>query len=254
MRGAGCTINDLWDRDFDRRVQRTRLRPLAREALTVYSALPFLGLQLSAGLAILLSFPPMCFWHAVPSLFLVATYPLAKRITNYPQFVLALTFSWGALMGFPALGIDLFANNQAALAAGLLYASNAAWVVFYDFIYAHMDLKDDVGAGVKSIAVKHAAHTKEILTGLAAMQLALLAGVGSVVGAGPLYYVFSLGGSAVSLSVMISRVKLFDWQDCWWWFRNGCWFVGGSIWVGLVAELTWRKSKTRLEPPEDGRV
>ena len=241
MRGAGCTINDLWDRDFDKQVHRTKLRPLARGALTVKSAIPFLGLQLSTGLAILLCFPTACFWYAVPSLLLVATYPLAKRVTNYPQLVLALTFSWGAIMGFPALGVDLIANQQAAMAAGLLYASNAAWVVLYDFIYAHMDLRDDVGAGVKSIAVKHAAHTKEILAGLAVVQTLLLAGAGMTAGAGPVFYAIGLGGSTLSLAIMINRVRLYDWQDCWSWFRRGCWFVGGSVWLGLLGDYTWDK-------------
>ena len=163
MRGAGCTINDLWDRNLDPHVRRTRLRPIARGAVTPFNALAFTGAQLFAGLGILLQFPFECFFYAVPSLLLVATYPLAKRVTHYPQFVLGLTFSWGAIMGFPALGVDLLENNAALTAAGCLYTSNIAWTVLYDMIYAHMDIKDDAKAGIKSIALRHDAQTKQIL-------------------------------------------------------------------------------------------
>ena len=123
MRGAGCTINDLWDRNLDPYVERTRLRPIARGAISPRNAIVYLGFQLSAGLGILLSFPTQCFFYGAPSLLLVFTYPLAKRVTNYPQFVLGLAFSWGAVMGFPALGVDLLANPTAMAAPGALYAS-----------------------------------------------------------------------------------------------------------------------------------
>jgi 4-hydroxybenzoate polyprenyltransferase len=236
MRGAGCTINDLWDRNLDPHVERTRLRPIARRAVSPQQAVVFLGGQLFTGLAVLLSFPLECFWYATPSLLLVATYPLAKRVTYYPQFVLGLTFSWGAMMGFPALGIDLLSNQAALTAAACLYASNVAWTVLYDMIYAHMDIKDDVKAGIKSIALKHEHETKAVLTGLAAVQLGLLAATGVAAGLGPVYFVGSCGGAALTLGTMIRRVQLKDVKNCWWWFVNGAWFTGGAISLGLAGE------------------
>jgi 4-hydroxybenzoate polyprenyltransferase len=236
MRGAGCTINDLWDRNLDPHVARTRLRPIARKAVTPTAAVIFTGGQLLAGLAVLLSFPFECFWYATPSLLFVATYPLAKRVTNYPQFVLGLTFSWGAMMGFPALGVDLLANQAALTAAACLYASNVAWTVLYDMIYAHMDIKDDAKAGIKSIALKHDKETKAVLTGLAVVQLALLAGTGVAAGMGPVFFVGSCGSAALTLGTMIRRVNLKDVKDCWWWFKNGAWFTGGGIALGLTGE------------------
>ncbi|KAK3321477.1 UbiA prenyltransferase family-domain-containing protein [Cercophora scortea] len=238
MRGAGCTINDLWDRNLDPHVTRTRLRPIARGAVSPQSAVVFTGVQLLAGLGILLQFPLECFYYATPSLVLVTLYPLAKRVTYYPQAVLGLTFSWGAVMGFPALGVDLLASqNQAALtAAGLLYASNVAWTVLYDMIYAHMDIKDDAKAGIKSIALKHDAQTKQVLTGLAVTQVALLAGAGVAAGAGPAFFIGSCGGALVTLGIMIKRVNLKSVKDCWWWFVNGCWLTGGVISLGLGAD------------------
>ena len=236
MRGAGCTINDLWDRNLDPHVARTRLRPIARGAVTPFQGVVFTGAQLLAGLAILLQFPTSCFFYATPSLLLVATYPLAKRVTYYPQAVLGLTFSWGAFMGFPALGVDLLTNGAAQAGAALLYASNIAWTVLYDMIYAHMDIKDDAKAGIKSIALKHDKETKQVLTGLALTQVALLAGAGVATGAGPAFFIGSCGGALVTLGIMIRRVNLKSVKDCWWWFVNGCWITGGVVTTGLAAD------------------
>ncbi|KAI1130386.1 4-hydroxybenzoate polyprenyl transferase family protein [Nemania abortiva] len=242
MRGAGCSINDLWDRNLDPHVTRTRLRPIARGALTPFQAFTWTGAQLLAGLGILLQFPPVCLYYGIPSLALVATYPLAKRVTYYPQFVLGLTFSWGAMMGFPALGVDLLAADAGAIraAAALLYTSNVAWTVLYDMIYAHMDIRDDAKAGIKSIALKHDAETKKVLTGLAAVQIGLLAGAGVATGAGPAFFIGSCGGAALTLGYMIKKVNLKNVKDCWWWFVNGCWITGGVISFGLGADYLIR--------------
>ncbi|EEP80814.1 conserved hypothetical protein [Uncinocarpus reesii 1704] len=236
MRGAGCAINDLWDRNLDPHVERTKFRPIARKAITPQNAIIFTGTQLLAGLGVLLQFPAHCFWYATPSLLLVATYPLAKRVTNYPQAVLGLTFSWGAIMGFPTLGVDLLTNESAALAAAALYSSCIAWTILYDTIYAHMDVKDDAAAGIKSIALKHQADTKTILTGLAAAQVGLLAAAGIAAGSGPVFFVGSCGSAILTLGTMIWRVKLDDVKHCWWWFRYGCWFTGAGIATGLLGE------------------
>lgn len=237
MRGAGCTINDLWDRNLDPHVTRTRLRPIARGAVTPFQGLVFTGAQLLAGLAILLQFPLECFFYATPSLLLVASYPLAKRVTYYPQFVLGLTFSWGAFVGFPALGVDLLSNTPALTAAALLYSSNVAWTVLYDGIYAHMDVKDDAKAGIKSVALAHD-QSKGFLVGLGAVQVGLLAASGIAAGAGPAFFVGSCGAAALTLGYMIKKVNLKDVKDCWWWFVNGCWITGGAISAGLAADYT----------------
>ncbi|KAI9149145.1 4-hydroxybenzoate polyprenyltransferase [Paramyrothecium foliicola] len=236
MRGAGCSINDLWDRNLDPHVTRTRFRPIARGAITPFNGLVFTGVQLLAGLGILLQFPLPCLFYGVPSLLFVASYPLAKRVTYYPQFVLGLTFSWGAMMGFPALGIDLLSNSAALTSAALLYTSNVAWTVLYDMIYAHMDIRDDAKAGIKSIALKHDAETKQVLTGLAAVQVALLAAAGVASGAGPAFFIGSCGGAIVTLGITIKRVNLKSVKDCWWWFVNGCWITGGVVSLGMAAD------------------
>lgn len=226
---------------MDPYVERTKFRPIARKAITPQKAIIFTGFQLLTGLAILLQFPTQCLFYGVPSLLFVATYPLAKRVTNYPQFVLGLTFSWGAMMGFPALGVDLLLDTNALAAAAALYASCVAWTVNYDMIYAHMDIKDDVNAGIKSIALTHAHNTKAVLSGLSVAQIGLLATAGYLSAAGPVFFIGSCGGAATALATMIYRVRLKEVQNCWWWFKYGCWFTGGSIAAGLFGDYLVRR-------------
>ncbi|PWY63527.1 4-hydroxybenzoate polyprenyl transferase [Aspergillus eucalypticola CBS 122712] len=236
MRGAGCAINDLWDRNLDPHVERTKFRPIARGAIPPGKAVLFTGTQLLAGLGVLLQFPYQCLWYGIPSLLLVTMYPLAKRITYYPQAVLGLTFSWGAIMGFPALGIDLLHNSAALETAAALYASCVTWTVLYDMIYAHMDIKDDVAAGIKSIALRHEKNTKAVLSALAAVQVPLLAAAGVAAGSGPIFFIGSCGSAAVTLGLMIWKVQLKNVQNCWWWFKNGCLLTGGGITLGMFLD------------------
>ena len=256
MRGAGCTINDLWDRNLDPHVTRTRNRPIARGAVTPFKALTFAGFQCLAGLGVLVQFPLSCLFYGIPSLLLVATYPLAKRITNYPQLILGLTFSWGAIMGFPALGIDVLVDAAALSAAGCLYASCVAWTVLYDMIYAHMDIKDDAKVGIKSIALRHEKETKYVLSALATFQVALLAAAGVSVEASSIFFCGSCGSAVATLGLMIWKVRLKEVGSCWWWFKNGAWFTGGGISLGLLAEyvfgLNKPKAKARWLFVEDG--
>ncbi|KAL9003175.1 MAG: hypothetical protein Q9188_003942 [Gyalolechia gomerana] len=244
MRGAGCTINDLWDRNLDPHVARTRLRPIARRAVTPFQGITFTGFQLLAGLGLLLQFPTPCLYYGIPSLLLVATYPLAKRVTHYPQFVLGLAFSWGAFMGFPALGIDLLSDPTALKAVAAVYTSCISWTVLYDMIYAHMDIKDDAKVGIKSIALRHEKKTKAVLSGLAVVQTGLLATAGTIVGASPVFFIGSCGSAAATLGLMIWKVRLKEAGNCWWWFKYGAWFTGGGISLGLLAEYMSQSNQT----------
>jgi 4-hydroxybenzoate polyprenyltransferase len=160
MRGAGCTINDMWDADYDRRVARTANRPLASGELTHGKALVFLAAQLSAGLGVLLSLPhtEYCLQLGAASLPLVAIYPLMKRYTNYPQFVLGLTINWGALMGFAAVQGNL--DSKAVLP---LYFGCVSWTMIYDTMYAHQDKLDDEKLGIKSTALAFGEDPQPIL-------------------------------------------------------------------------------------------
>lgn len=145
MRGAGCTYNDLIDRDLDAQVARTRSRPLPAGEVSPLQAVLFLGLQALVGLCVLLQLPPFAQGVGVASLTLVAFYPFAKRLTHYPQVFIGLAFSWGALMGWAAVAETL------ATPALLLYVGTVAWSIGYDTIYGLQDRDDDACAGILSL-------------------------------------------------------------------------------------------------------
>jgi 4-hydroxybenzoate polyprenyltransferase len=154
MRAAGCVVNDMWDRDLDRAVTRTASRPLASGALRMRQAAVFLVVLLLTSLLILLQLNPMAQALGVASLVPVALYPLAKRVTWWPQAMLGLTFGWGAPMGYAA------STGRVDGVALLLYAASFMWILGYDTIYAHQDREDDALIGVRSTArlFAHSSH------------------------------------------------------------------------------------------------
>ena len=172
MRGAGCTYNDIVDRDFDAQVARTAQRPIPSGEVSLRQAVVFLLLQLLVGLAVLLCFNGFTIVVGVASLLLVFSYPFMKRITYWPQAWLGLTFNWGALMGWAAL------TGELALPALLLYVAGIAWTLGYDTIYAHQDKEDDVLIGVKSSALRLGRRTKPWLLVFYVITLILLAMIG----------------------------------------------------------------------------
>src|ERR1700760_4688148 len=157
MRGAGCTWNDITDRDLDAKVERTRSRPIPAGQVSVSQALVFLIALALIGLAVLLQFNRFAIATGIASLIVVAIYPFMKRITWWPQIVLGLAFSWGALMGFAVT----FARIDAT--ALVLYAGSISWVIGYDTIYAHQDVEDDAMIGIKSTARLFADQTRPAL-------------------------------------------------------------------------------------------
>jgi 4-hydroxybenzoate polyprenyltransferase len=175
MRGAGCVVNDMWDRKMDRLVTRTANRPLAAGTITLRQAVMFLAALLLLSLLILLQLPPAAQLMGVASLGLVAVYPLAKRVTWWPQVMLGITFGWGAPMGWAASGT----LGPATLA---LYAAAIAWILGYDTIYAHQDREDDALIGVKSTARLFGDRTRPFLTACYAATILLLALAGHLAG------------------------------------------------------------------------
>ncbi|RMF38136.1 MAG: 4-hydroxybenzoate octaprenyltransferase [Alphaproteobacteria bacterium] len=171
MRGAGCTWNDITDREFDARVSRTRSRPIPSGQVTVRGALVWMAMQALLAFAILLTFAPVAIWLGIASLGLVAVYPFAKRFTWWPQVFLGLAFNWGALLAWAAHW------NRLDWPALALYGAGIAWTLFYDTIYAHQDREDDALIGVKSTARLFGAATPRWLLGflIAAVLLAALA-------------------------------------------------------------------------------
>jgi 4-hydroxybenzoate polyprenyltransferase len=181
MRGAGCTWNDLMDRDIDGRVERTRSRPIPSGQVSVRAAAVFLVIQALIGLLILLQFNSFTIWLGIASLAVVAIYPLMKRVTYWPQIFLGLAFSWGALMGWAGVFGRL---DWPALA---LYAGSIAWVIHYDTIYAHQDSEDDALVGLKSTALLFGERTRPALVVFSVLAVVLIGLAGYGAGAGPVF-------------------------------------------------------------------
>jgi 4-hydroxybenzoate polyprenyltransferase len=193
MRGAGCTLNDILDRNLDAKVERTRGRPLPSGAVTLFEAVLWLALQLLAGLGILLLLPPLAVWLGVASLLLVGTYPLMKRITWWPQLFLGLTFNCGIPLGWAA------ATGNLAPQVLWLYGGAIAWTIVYDTIYAHQDKQDDALVGVKSTARLFGSRSRPILALFAVLAMLLFAGAGWQGGLGKGYF-WGLGAAALHLA------------------------------------------------------
>jgi 4-hydroxybenzoate polyprenyltransferase len=207
MRGAGCTVNDLVDRRFDRQVARTRNRPLAAGRVSVVEALLFIGAQCLVGLLVLVGLPRQAALVALLSVPLIVIYPFMKRITWWPQAFLGITFNWGALVGYAA------ATGGLSWPALLLYASGFFWTLGYDTIYAHQDKADDVLVGVKSTALRLGAATPGWLVGFYGIMLALLVVAGALVHKGWGFYVVLLP-VVWSLVRQIRGIGLDDLADC----------------------------------------
>jgi 4-hydroxybenzoate polyprenyltransferase len=207
MRGAGCTWNDIVDRDLDASVERTRSRPIPSGQVTVVQAFIFLALQALIGLAVLISFNGFTVALGIASLAIVAVYPFMKRITYWPQIVLGLAFSWGALMGWAA------AFGRLDAPAFLLYAGSISWVIGYDTIYAHQDREDDALIGIKSTALLFGERTRPMLTLFYGLAVILIALAGFFAGAGAVFAI-GLVAFAAHLTWQVVRLDIADPDRC----------------------------------------
>jgi 4-hydroxybenzoate polyprenyltransferase len=207
MRGAGCTWNDITDRDLDALVERTRSRPIPAGQVSVPQAVIFLVAQALIGLLVLLQFNRFAVVTGIASLVVVAIYPFMKRITYWPQVALGLAFSWGALMGFAVL---LGRIDAAAL---WLYAGSISWVIGYDTIYALQDIEDDALIGVKSTALLFGARTRPALTAFYAVAVVLIGVALALAKAGALGWI-ALAIFAAHLAWQIVRLDISDATLC----------------------------------------
>ncbi len=201
MRGAGCTWNDVTDRDFDARVERTRSRPIPSGQVSVRGALGWMIAQALVAFAILLTFNGLSIGLGIASLALVAVYPFAKRFTWWPQVFLGLAFNWGALLAYAAVAGEL------GWPPVLLYAAGIAWTLFYDTIYAHQDKEDDALIGVKSTARLFGDGTHKWLRWFMMIAVALMA-TAFILETLPLQ-------NALVLALVIGGPWAFGWHLAW---------------------------------------
>jgi 4-hydroxybenzoate polyprenyltransferase len=234
MRGAGCTWNDLVDRDIDARVERTRSRPIPSGQISVRAAIIFLVVQALIGLLVLLQFNAFAVMVGLASLLVVAIYPFMKRVTYWPQIFLGLAFSWGALMGWAA------ARGRLELPALLLYAGSIAWVIHYDTIYAHQDKEDDALVGLKSTALLFGAQTKPALALFSGAAVLLIGLAGYTANAG-LVFALGLVAFAAHLAWQIVRIEIDDPDSCLRMFRANR-DAGLILFATLVLDATVKRA------------
>ena len=242
LRGAACAWNDNVDQEFDRQVARTRLRPIARGAVSTTQGHILTVALLLAEIPVFMVLPTACAYHAIPINMLFGGYALMKRITYYPQFVLGFPFAWAILMSCAALDVDPISNHR-IIPTMSLFIANILWTMIYDTVYAHQDIRDDIKAGVKSMAIRFANSTKQLAATLATIQVALLFVTGRQAGLSPIYFMASCGGTALALGSMIAKVDLKEPSSCAWFFHHGFWYVGGSMATGFAAEYMARLYK-----------
>ncbi len=229
MRGAGCTYNDIVDRDYDARVARTAARPIPSGQVSVAQAYLFLAALCAAGLLVLVQFNPFTIVLGASSLLLIAIYPFAKRFTFWPQLVLGLTFKWGALVGWAAVTGSL---SWAPLA---LYAGSVLWTIGYDTIYAHQDKEDDALVGLKSTALTFGAATRRWLVFFYAGAVLLWGAAGLLAGA-HIAFVVALMLAAVQLAWQVATLDTSDASNCLERFKSNQ-VVGWLLFGGLVADM-----------------
>jgi len=231
MRGAGCTWNDIVDRDLDGSVERTRSRPIPSGQVSVFAAAMFLVVQALIGFAVLIAFNGFTIALGIASLVIVAVYPFMKRITYWPQIVLGLAFSWGALMGWAGT------FGRLDIAPLLLYAGSISWVIGYDTVYAHQDREDDALIGIKSTALLFGARTKPMLTVFYTLAVFLIGAAGYATGAG---VVFALGllAFAAHLGWQIVRLDIGDPDNCLAVFKSDR-DAGLILFAGLVLDAAF---------------
>ena len=251
MRGATCTWNDLVDAPFDRQVERTRHRAIARGAVSIPQALAFITVQSAAAGACLLPLPRGTAVCTLPAILGWFAYPLMKRVMDFPQAFLGYPMAWGVLVGASAMRVtslpelastvqNLHAADAAQLSICALFAANAAWTLCYETMYSYQDVRYDEKAGVRSLAllVRDPKAAKAMLAGMALVTVGLLHTAGQSLGLGvhSRYFAGSVLGTSLALALKIWRVNLQEPASCWWWFARGGLITGSCIMSGILGE------------------
>jgi 4-hydroxybenzoate polyprenyltransferase len=229
MRGAGCTYNDIVDREFDARVARTAARPIPSGQVSVAQAFVFLAVLCCIGLLVLLQFNWFTILLGASSLLLISVYPFAKRCTFWSQGVLGLTFKWGALVGWAAV------TGALAPAALVLYAGSVLWTIGYDTIYAHQDKEDDALLGLKSTALKFGDATPRWVAGFYAGALLLWGAAGMLAGA-HIVFLLALALVGAHFAWQIATLDIADARNCLVRFKSNQ-VVGWLLFLGLAADM-----------------
>jgi 4-hydroxybenzoate polyprenyltransferase len=229
MRAAGCTYNDIVDKDIDAQVARTRTRPLPSGQVSEKAATIFVLMLCLIGLVVLISFNTATIWLGLAVVPIVALYPLVKRFSYWPQAVLGLAFNWGALLGYTAV------LGRLEWAAAVLYAGAIAWTIGYDTIYAHQDREDDALLGLKSTALKFGRATKAWLAGFYALAWLGITIAGLLAGA-EIVFLLGMAAAGAHLFWQVATLDIDDPENCLRRFRSNRDF-GLIVFAAIVLDL-----------------
>ncbi len=229
MRGAGCTYNDIVDRDYDGRIARTAARPIPSGAVSVGQALAFAIALSLVGLIVLIQFNRFTILLGMSSLVLVALYPFAKRFTYWPQLMLGLTFKWGALVGWAAV------HDTIAPASLVLYVGCVLWTIGYDTIYAYQDKHDDALLGLRSTALRFGSQTEPWLAGFYAGATLLWAIAGFLANASTIFFL-ALALAALQFAWQVATLDIADQANCLRRFRSNK-DIGWILFLGMLADM-----------------
>lgn len=232
MRGAGCVLNDLVDRDFDSKVARTRSRPIPSGQVTPKQAAAFMIALCLIGFLVLTRFNWTTVILGIASLAIVAIYPFMKRFTNWPQFVLGLAFNWGALLGWTAV------FGKLDWTPVILYAGGIAWTIAYDTIYAHQDKDDDALLGLKSTALHFGERTPAYLTAFFGLAWILLLAAGWMAG-GRVLFATAMAGVALHMAWQVTTLDTADPDNCLVRFRANH-RTGALVFAAIVLDTSLR--------------
>nr|POE49047.1 4-hydroxybenzoate polyprenyltransferase, mitochondrial [Quercus suber] len=246
LRSAGCCWNDIVDRDVDRLVARSRLRPMARRALKANEAMMFAGTLFMIWFAILSTTSARHWIHSVPILAMVLMYPYAKRYTHWAQLFLGVTLASGVLVGanisrVEVLVAEAWLDPPASRGVMGLFSSYAVWCVIHDTIYAQQDIEDDITAGVLSTAILFRNHFHYFLGALSLLQVGLHFYTGFVSEAGLIYHIPAVFLCGLFLASMLVSVDIMDPSSCAWWFKNGSLAYGLLLGLALLGEYCSRR-------------
>lgn len=248
VRSIGCTWNDIVDREVDKHVKRSSIRPIARGAVSTSNGVIFMAAEYIVLFAFVQITLPKCLVYLVPVITTGTLYPYAKRVTHYAQAVLGISLAMGIPFGCAAGNVDpvylgIFRFSSLGLALIALGASYVLWTMVYDTIYAFQDLEDDKKVGNRAMSVLFERRMKAVLYALSTAQIIMLLVTGHLENAGKAYH-YGIVYTALVLLVMVQRVNLQSPELCAWWFAWGNLMVGGSLTASLAAEYWTRLLST----------
>ena len=229
MRAAGCTYNDIVDRDIDAQVARTRARPIPSGQVSLQNAILFMVALSLIGFAVLLQFNTFTVWLGLGVLPIVALYPFVKRFSSWPQLVLGLAFNWGALLGWTSV------LGRLDWAAVVLYAGAVAWTIGYDTIYAHQDRDEDGVLGLKSTALRFGRATYAWLAVLYTLAFFAILAAGIMAHAGMAFLV-GMTAAAAQLAWQVATLNIADPDNCLRRFRSNRDF-GAIVFGGILIDM-----------------